>query len=82
MPSAKSFEQNLKSLEKIVERLESGTVSLDEAIDYFQKGKALSKACDERLKEAELKIRQLIETEDGELKTETFEPETHDKAES
>ena len=82
MPVAKSFEQNLKALEKIVEKLESGAVSLDEAIQLFQKGKALSKTCDERLKEAELKIRQLIETEDGELKTEAFEPETDDEVES
>jgi exonuclease VII small subunit len=42
----------------------------------------LSKACDERLKEAELKIRQLIETENGALKTEAFEPETDDEVES
>ena len=67
MATTKSFEQNLKNLEKIVEKLEEGSVSLDEAIRLFQKGRALSKACEGRLKEIELKIRELVEDEDGEL---------------
>ena len=74
MGKAKSFEQNLKTLEKIVEKLESGSASLDEAIELFQKGRALSKACEERLQEVELKIRQLVETEDGTPVTVEFEP--------
>lgn len=71
--SGKSFEQNLKSLEKIVEKLESGSTSLDEAIDLFQKGKSLAKACEGRLKEAELRIRKLVEGENGNPATVEFE---------
>ena len=70
---AKSFEQNLKALEKIVEQLESGNTSLDEAIGLFQKGKALGKECEARLKEVEMKIRQLTEDDDGHLKITEFE---------
>ena len=66
MAQEKSFEQNLKALEKIVDKLEEGDVSLDEAIRLFQKGRTLSKACEKRLKEVELKIRQLVEDADGE----------------
>jgi exodeoxyribonuclease VII small subunit len=71
--TAKSFEQNLSALEKIVEKLESGSPSLDEAIELFQKGKSLAKACEGRLKEAELKIRKLVEGEDGNPTTTEFE---------
>ncbi|HUT22862.1 MAG TPA: exodeoxyribonuclease VII small subunit [Sumerlaeia bacterium] len=67
MTSSKSFEQNLKNLEEIVEKLEAGNVSLDEAIRLFQKGRALSNACEARLKEIELKIHELVEEEDGRL---------------
>ena len=74
MAATKSFEQNLKSLEKIVEKLEGGAVSLDEAIALFQKGKALSKACEARLKEVEMKIQKLVEDEEGGLAVEAFEP--------
>jgi exodeoxyribonuclease VII small subunit len=69
MTSSKSFEQNLKNLEEIVEKLEAGNVSLDEAIRLFQKGRALSKACETRLKEIELKIQELVEEENGRLST-------------
>jgi len=80
MTNAKSFEQNLKSLEKIVEKLESGSVSLDESIELFQKGRALGRACEKRLREAEKKIQQLIEHPDGDLETADFEVE--ERAES
>ena len=74
MAEPKSFEQNLKALEKIVGKLESGSVSLDESIALFQKGKTLGKACETRLNEAELKIRTLLEDDDGALKVEEFKP--------
>ncbi|NQU44533.1 exodeoxyribonuclease VII small subunit [bacterium] len=67
MTPKKTFEQNLKDLEKIVEKLENGSTSLDEAITLFQKGRALSKACENRLQEVELKIRELVEDQDGAL---------------
>ena len=82
MTSSRSFEQNLKSLEKIVEKLESGSVSLDEAIGLFQKGKTLGKACESRLKEVEMKIQQLVENEKGDLSVEAFEPNAEAPEES
>lgn len=60
-----SFEANLKALEKIVDKLEKGSTTLDEAIDLFQRGRGLSKECEVRLKEAELKIQQLVDEEDA-----------------
>ncbi|MBN1867020.1 exodeoxyribonuclease VII small subunit [Candidatus Sumerlaeota bacterium] len=73
MAKTKSFEQDLKSLEKIVEKLEAGNVSLDEALDLFQKGRHLTRQCEGRLKEVELKIQELLEEEEGDLSTVNFE---------
>lgn len=78
MANSESFEQNLKSLERIVEKLESGSVSLDEAISLFQKGKMLSKACEARLKEVEMRIQKLVEDDQENLKTVEFEPPAGD----
>ncbi len=71
----KSFEQNIESLEKIVDKLESGSPSLDKSIALFQEGRELGKACGKQLREAELKFQKLIEESDGSLKTEPFDPE-------
>ena len=55
-----------------MEKLESGSTSLDEAIDLFQKGRQLTKACEERLKEVEMKVQELVENADGETETRAF----------
>ena len=47
------FEAAFKELEAIVERLESGERTLDEAMKDFEKGMELVKACTGKLDEAE-----------------------------
>ncbi len=64
---AVSFEKAMEELEGIVVRLEKGELTLDESIDFFQKGVELSKYCSKRLDEAERRITLLIEGENGEL---------------
>jgi exodeoxyribonuclease VII small subunit len=54
-----SFEISLKRLESIVEALEGGKVSLDEAVNLYEEGIKLSRECAEKLKATELKIRKL-----------------------
>lgn len=54
-----SFEGSLKRLESIVEALEGGKVSLDEAVALYEEGIKLSRECAEKLKATELKIRKL-----------------------
>jgi len=44
-----SFEQAMKQLEDIVEKLEAGDVPLEKAIDYYQEGMQLSKLCNDKL---------------------------------
>lgn len=53
MGNKKTFEDNLKELEEIATKLETGNLGLDEAIEEFEKGMKLSKECTKKLDEAE-----------------------------
>lgn len=66
-----TFEQSLKELEQVVLELEKGDLTLDKAIDSFEKGIALSKLCGKKLDEAEKKINILVKKEDT-IQEETF----------
>ncbi|MCF0226604.1 MAG: exodeoxyribonuclease VII small subunit [Methanobrevibacter sp.] len=55
-----SFEESLKQLEEIVSKLESGDVSLDNAIEEFDKAMVLIKNCDEKLTNAEQSIAKIV----------------------
>lgn len=72
MKNKKSFEESILELEKIVEQLENGDLTLDESILCFQRGMELSKYCHQRLDEVEHKISILIEAENGGIKEEPF----------
>lgn len=69
-PEALNFEQSLAELEKLVEKMESGEQSLEEALRSFQRGIELARVCHKGLKEAEQKVEQLVQ-KNG---TETLEP--------
>jgi len=64
--SAKTFEEEMEQLEAIVERLEEGEVSLEEAISLFKQGMELSKNCHDKLKAIEKQLDEII-NEDGEI---------------
>ncbi len=59
-----TFEEAMKNLEDIVEKLEEGDVPLEEAITIYRKGMELSKLCHDKLKDVEEQLTQII-TEDG-----------------
>ena len=61
-PLKGSFEGSLKRLGEIVESLEAGSVSLDEAVKLYEEGILLSKECVDTLKATELKIRKLAKS--------------------
>lgn len=67
-----SFELSLNELEEIIEKLETGDLTLDESIECFQKGIELSKFCSKELDSAEKKISILIEDKDGNLEKKDF----------
>ena len=66
------FEDALSRLESIVEKLESGELSLEESLAAFEEGIRLSRMCSKQLDAAEKKIEILIKGEDGDLKAESF----------
>jgi exodeoxyribonuclease VII small subunit len=63
-----SLESSLKRLENIVELLERGDTSLDDALMLYEEGVQISKECAERLKSVELKINKLSKEIDGQFK--------------
>ncbi len=60
-----TFEQAINELEKIVGRLESGDIPLEEALSIYQKGMEYSKFCHDRLKNAEEQLTKVL-TDHGE----------------
>jgi len=52
-----NFEEHLTQLEKVVEKLERGDLSLDESVRLFEDGMKLTTACKQELEQAEGRIR-------------------------
>jgi exodeoxyribonuclease VII small subunit len=68
-----SFEVALIKLEAIVDSMEQGEVPLADLLAKYEEGTKLLKTCENRLKEAELKIEQLRKNKDGSVSFEPFE---------
>jgi exodeoxyribonuclease VII small subunit len=66
------FEEHLQALEKIVEELEAGELTLDDALRRFEEGVSRLKACRELLAKAEEKVKILVRDAEGELREEPF----------
>jgi exodeoxyribonuclease VII small subunit len=69
--SAIDFERSLRELEALVEKMETGNLSLEESLKCFERGIGLTRLCQKALTEAEQKVKILLEKE-GRL--ETFDP--------
>jgi exodeoxyribonuclease VII small subunit len=70
-----SFEDALKRLEAIVQRLESGNASLDESITLYSEGDRLRGQCEKRLKDAQMRIEKISLGTDGSVTgTQMFDP--------
>ena len=63
--AALSFEDALTQLEGIVRDLESGQAPLEESINAYERGVALRRHCETKLKEAELKIEKITPGDGG-----------------
>ncbi len=59
--SMPNFEAALAELEQLVEIMESGNQTLEEALKSFQRGIELTRACQEGLKEAEQRVEKLVQ---------------------
>lgn len=67
-----NFEAALAELERLVERMEQGELSLEESLQHFERGVALTRACQEALKSAEQKVQILLE-KNGEPTVDEFD---------
>ena len=67
-----TFEQALLALEEIVNKLEVGTLSLEESLVAYEEGIALSRFCAEKLELAKQKVSILTATEDGVITDKPF----------
>ncbi len=61
------FEEALKGLEAIVDKLETGELDLEESIKLYEQGIDLSVYCQKQLAQAEGKIQRLIKKLDGDI---------------
>ncbi len=76
MPAKKtelSFEENIKELENIVKKLETGDVTLDEMLSLFEEGVKRTKECTNQLKNAEQKITVLMKDQSGKINEVPFD---------
>ncbi len=69
--AAKTIEQDLDDLEKIVAHLEKDTMGLEESINLFEKGVALSESAKKRLEEAETRV-DILMKRGGKVEAEPF----------
>jgi exodeoxyribonuclease VII small subunit len=63
--SEMSFEEALAELEGVVNSLEGGSVPLEQSISLYERGEALRKHCEKRLKNAEMKVEKIVADADG-----------------
>ena len=60
-----TFEQAMSALEQIVGQLESGRVDLEQSIAIYERGAALRKHCEAKLRAAEMKVEEIVKSADG-----------------
>ena len=65
-----SFEEAINELEKIVEELEGSDVSLDDAVNAYERGAKLNNLCQVRLNEARMKVEKIKDFDKGDKSTE------------
>jgi exodeoxyribonuclease VII small subunit len=71
---SEQFEDALKKLQLIVERLERGDLPLEEAMECFSEGIRLAQFCQLKLEEAEKKVQMLLKDQNGSWSAIPFDP--------
>ena len=67
------FEQSLEELEQLVEKMETGEMSLEQSLSAYERGVGLYRQCQQALEQAELGVRLLSDLAQPET-AEPFEP--------
>lgn len=66
------FEAAAARLEEIVRLLEGGTLPLEESLTLYEEGVRLVRACSKELNEAEMRVKVLQRTPEGDIKPADF----------
>ncbi|WP_421867157.1 exodeoxyribonuclease VII small subunit [Motiliproteus sp.] len=69
---APDFEASLSELEKLVDQMEQGELTLEQSLQAFEQGIKLTRDCQQRLSQAEQKVQVLIE-QNGQIEAVDFE---------
>lgn len=72
-PDPESVEQQLRRLEAIVGQLGGDGIELDAALKLFEEGVSRLRAVTARLSEAEVQVKTLVESSDGEFALDDFD---------
>jgi exodeoxyribonuclease VII small subunit len=72
--STPSFEACLEELERVVQELEAGDLSLERSLELFEKGVNLSETCRKQLEDAETRVEMLTRKE-SKIQPEPFRPD-------
>lgn len=75
------FEESLKKIEDIVEKLESGDLPLEESLKLYEDGIKLIKTCLSKLEEVERKIEILVKDKNGKISAKPFKIEENKESE-
>ena len=59
-----SFEKGLSELQKLVQELERNDISLEQSVENFEKGIKVAKYCERKLKDAEDKVKAILDQTD------------------
>jgi exodeoxyribonuclease VII small subunit len=73
MAVKKGFEEALQRLEKAVDQLEAGELTLEQSLKVFSDGVKQAEYCRKSLNQVELQVAQLLKQADGTLKEEAFD---------
>lgn len=69
-----TFEEAMKELEKLVDSLDKGDVSLDEAIAAYDRGSQLKDYCEKKLQEAKMKVDTIQASDNADIIPEKLSP--------
>lgn len=71
------FEQSLEELEQLVEKMETGEMSLEQSLSAYERGVGLYRQCQQALEQAELRVRLLSDPAQPDTAV-PFDPSSHD----
>jgi len=78
MKEKQSFEDDLKKLQKIVEDLSAGKLTLGESLKKYEEGVKLAQSCSSLLEDAQRKVESLMK-KDGKYTLDKFREEEEEK---